>query len=199
LLEEREKKKMSTPNGKPSSPLRAPPHILALLERLHTLSLAQEPETNQVMSGLLELRKRDPAEGTRALNKLMSDKFVALDKEKCEFVYQLILSTGAKNVVEAGTSYGVSTIYLALAVGQNFPGGGGGGGGQGKVIATENEPEKISRAKGYWEEAGEAVTRHVELREGNLLTTLQKDLPEIDLLLLDSMIFHFEICIEICC
>jgi predicted O-methyltransferase YrrM len=184
---------MSTPNGKPSSPLRAPPHILALLERLHTLSLAQEPETNQVMSGLLELRKRDPAEGTRALNKLMSDKFVALDKEKCEFVYQLILSTGAKNVVEAGTSYGVSTIYLALAVGQNFPGGGGGG--QGKVIATENEPEKISRAKGYWEEAGEAVTRHVELREGNLLTTLQKDLPEIDLLLLDSMIFHFEICI----
>lgn len=173
---------MSTTSTK--SPIRGPPHILSLLDRLHTLSLAQEPETNAAISSVLDLRKRDPAAGTLALNKLMSDKFVALDKDKCEFVYQLILATGATNVVEAGTSYGVSTIYLALAVRQNSEEEEE----EGKVIATENEPEKARRAREHWAEAGEAVTRYVELREGDLLETLQRDMPVVDLLLLDSML-----------
>lgn len=162
----------------PSSFLRAPAHISRLLERLHTDSIAQEPSINQARDRLVELQKKDPIEGTRALDKLMSDKFVALEKEKCEFIYQLILATGAKNVVEAGTSYGVSTIYLALAVGHNSP--------DGKVIATEKEPEKVLKAKEHWLEAGKSVTDHVEIREGDLLETLQRDLCPIDLLLLDS-------------
>lgn len=64
-------------------------------------------------------------------------------------IYQLILATGAKNIIEAGTIYGVSTIYLALAVGRNSP--------NGKVIATEKEPEKVLRAKEHWLEAGVSV------------------------------------------
>lgn len=102
---------------------------------------------------------------------------------------------GVRNVVEAGTSFGVSTIYLALAVGQNVTqarkatGDGGNGMGEGKVIATEKEPSKAARAREYWKVAGEEVEPWIELREGNLLDTLkiEEGMPEeIDMLLLDS-------------
>ena len=81
-------------------------------------------------------------------------------------------------ILQAGTSYGVSTIYLALALKHN--------GAKGKVIATENEAKKIQKAKEYWAEAGEDVVDYIDLREGDLRETLRTDIPTIDLLLLDS-------------
>lgn len=111
----------------------------------------------------------------------MSDKFVALEQDKCLFVYNLIRASRAKTVLEIGTSYGVSTIYLALGVTQNYPEGGG------RVIGTELEGEKAKKARLYWDEAGEEVSGVIELREGDLRETLKVDLPdEIDFLLLDG-------------
>ncbi|KAM0237812.1 hypothetical protein ACHAP5_008937 [Fusarium lateritium] len=108
------------------------------------------------------------------------DKFVALDPDKCAFVYLLLRSMKARFVVEAGTSFGVSTIYLALAVAQNS------GSDSGKVIATENEPAKADRARKHWSQAGDDIERFIELREGDLRETLKTDLPEqVDFLLLD--------------
>ncbi|KAH6959054.1 S-adenosyl-L-methionine-dependent methyltransferase [Fusarium avenaceum] len=108
------------------------------------------------------------------------DKFVALDPDKCAFVYLLLRSMKARFVVEAGTSFGVSTIYLALAVAQNA------GSGSGRVIATENEPAKADRARKHWSQAGDDIQKVIELREGDLLETLKTDLPEqVDFLLLD--------------
>jgi predicted O-methyltransferase YrrM len=49
----------------------------------------------------------------------MRDKFIALDKDKCELIYHILHAITARTVVEAGTSFGVSTIYPALAVAQN--------------------------------------------------------------------------------
>lgn len=83
--------------------------------------------------------------------------------------------------IQAGTSFGVSTIYLALAVSANTASGG-----TGRVIATENEPSKANIARQNWKEAGEEVERVIELREGDLRETLQVDLPTVDMLLLDS-------------
>ncbi|PPJ58374.1 hypothetical protein CBER1_10781 [Cercospora berteroae] len=111
----------------------------------------------------------------------MLDKFIALDQDKCQFVYQLINATGATNVVEAGTSFGVSTIYLALAVAQTKAATGKAG----TVIATEKEPQKAEIARGYWKQCGSAVEQQIDLRVGDLLETLKTDLPQIDLLLLD--------------
>ncbi|KAM0299860.1 hypothetical protein ACHAPM_007090 [Fusarium culmorum] len=108
------------------------------------------------------------------------DKFVALDPDKCAFVYLLLRSMKARFVVEAGTSFGVSTIYLALAVAQNS------GSQPGKVIATENEPTKAVRARENWGRAGDDIEKFIELREGDLRETLKTDLPEqVDFLLLD--------------
>lgn len=170
------------------SPIRAPPHILALLSKLHKLSLDQERALAQAghkwtASVLNDFRDEASPESARAqFDTLMRDKFIALEPEKCQFVYQLISAMQATNVVEAGTSFGVSTIYLSLAVGQVSKATGK----KGVVIATEKEAGKAAVAREHWKECGEEVEKYIDLREGDLLETLKVDVPQIDLLLLDS-------------
>lgn len=165
---------MSNPSP---NPVIAPAHVLALLDRLHELSSRKEAELGTFLEEDHKLRQTDPQAADRELARITSDQLVALDKDKCYFVYQLIRSTAAKTVVEAGTGSGVSTIYLALAVSANDPQ-------NGRVIATENEAHKVIRARSNWKECGDAIQSRIYLREGNILETL-KDCPEIDLLLLD--------------
>lgn len=132
--------------------------------------------------GDLEDRSSAGSDAKDEFDKLMADKFIALDEDKCHFTYQLITAMGAANIVEAGTSFGVSTICPALAVGQTTTAIGT----LGKVIATENEPQKAATAKNYCRQCGELVGKHIDLREGDILETLKQDLPPVDLLLLDS-------------
>jgi predicted O-methyltransferase YrrM len=47
----------------------------------------------------------------------MANKFASLERAMCQLVYLLVCSIGARAVIEVSTSFGVSTIYLALAVG----------------------------------------------------------------------------------
>ena len=61
----------------------------------------------------------------------MADKLVALDRRKAEFCYLTCRAISARRVVEVGTSFGVSTLYLAAAVRDN---------GGGVVFAAEYEP-----------------------------------------------------------
>lgn len=170
------------------SPVDAPEHVQQLLSDLHKVSLEQEAaisKTGKVMSSdvLGDLEDKLPHDTARGeFDKLMLDKFIALDEDKCQFVYQLINATGATNIVEAGTSFGVSTIYLALAVARTKAALGK----PGTVIATEKETEKVGIARKYWKQCGEVVESQIDLRVGDLLETLKRDLPEVDLLLLDS-------------
>lgn len=170
------------------SPIDAPPHVLELLSRLHKTSLEQEAtisKKGKVFSADVRGYLEDKAPGgdvNAQFDKLMLDKFIALDEDKCQFMYQLINAMGATNMVEAGTSFGVSTIYMALAVSQVKAATGK----SGTVIATEKETEKAQIARQYWEQCGENVQSQIDLREGDLLETLKTNLPEVDLLLLDS-------------
>lgn len=54
------------------------------------------------------------------------------------------------------------------------------------MIGTENEETKAGKAREIWKEAGEGISDMIDLRQGDLRETLKDDLPEIDLLLLDS-------------
>lgn len=155
------------------------------------ISIDASPELLQVLQDLhAEAAAEEPYVSTDGATSTALTKFVALDPDKCAAVYLLLRSAGAKYVVEAGTSFGLSTIYLALAVSRNV----GGRQGEGKVIATENEPTKAAKAKQHWRRAGSEVEPFIELREGDILQTLQSNLPEeIDFLLLDSESASFEI------
>jgi predicted O-methyltransferase YrrM len=163
-----------------------------LLVKLHAESAAQEKSVSQTLFYLSRLIKYYVS-GTlwnKSADDHMRDKFVSLEEDKCQFMYLLARSIGAKNIVEAGTSFGVSTIYLGLAVGQNVADAKAAGQSvTGKVIATEKEPTKAERARKHWAQAGEEVEPWIELRVGDLLETLkvEEGMPEqIDLLLLDS-------------
>lgn len=177
-----------------ASSIAASTELSALLEKLHALSSAQENSYGQSFFYLTRLGRYllFGESWSAGADDHMRDKFVALEPDKCQFVYLLARSMGALNIVEAGTSFGVSTMYLALAVGHNVAQAKASGGAtttRGKVIGTEKEPTKAAKAREYWKEAGEEVEPWIELREGDLLETLkvEEGMPEqIDMLLLDS-------------
>ncbi len=82
----------------------------------------------------------------------------------------------ARAIVEFGTSFGISTLHLAAALKDN---------GGGRLIGSELEPSKAARARANLASAG--LGELVEIREGDALETLGRDLPEsIDLVLLDG-------------
>ncbi|MBA17165.1 MAG: methyltransferase [Sphingomonas sp.] len=106
----------------------------------------------------------------------LKDAPLAVSRDTGLLLYMLARAVVADSIVEFGTSFGISTIYLAAALRDN---------GGGRLITCEFEPEKIARAQAHLTEAGLASL--VEFRAGDALETLRSDLPEtIDLLLLDG-------------
>jgi predicted O-methyltransferase YrrM len=105
----------------------------------------------------------------------MKDFFIPISPEQGRFVYLVARSLGAKNIVEFGTSFGISTIYLAAAVKDN-------GGGQ--VIGSEIEASKHARARAHIAEAG--LSDFVDVRLGDALETLQNIPDSIDMVLIDG-------------
>src|SRR5438105_12358585 len=106
----------------------------------------------------------------------------ALDRVKAEFCYQLCRTIDARRIVEIGTSYRVSTLYLAAAVRDNIRAGGG----SGVVIGTEYEPEKARAARAHFSEAG--LSTFIDLREGDLRETLRQIEGPVDFVLVDIWI-----------
>lgn len=106
----------------------------------------------------------------------MKDMPLPVSRETGALLYMLARSTGAHSIVEFGTSFGISTLHLAAALRDN---------GGGKLITCEFEPSKVARAREHLTVGG--VIDLVEMREGDALETLSRDLPaNIDLVLLDG-------------
>ena len=159
------------------------PRIDALLDRLYAQSTSQ----NEALGSYFSARAEEPDFDWNAFdartNQFLSDKLVALDREKAEFCYQICRALRAKRVVEAGTSFGVSTLFLAAAVRDNLRGNSSGGGKEGIVIGTEYEPEKAKAARANFAEAG--LSDFIELREGDLRETLLDVGAPVDFMLID--------------
>ncbi len=121
----------------------------------------------------------DPNKFDDRTNRFLRDKLVALDRDKAEFCYQVCRALKARRVVEAGTSFGVSTLFLAAAVRDNLQSYGG----DGIVIGTEYESEKAKAARSNFAEAG--LSAWIDLREGDLRETLKDVGGPVDFMLID--------------
>jgi len=112
----------------------------------------------------------------RALYGALRDMPLAVSREAGRLLYMLARGSKARTIVEFGTSFAISTLHLAAGLRDN-------GGGQ--LITCEFEPTKVERARANLTEGG--LIDLVEIREGDALETLSRDLPDtIDLLLLDG-------------
>ena len=121
----------------------------------------------------------DPARQDGEFRQFFADKLVALERNKAEFCFQLCRSLRARRLVEAGTSFGISTLFLAAALRQNLQEDGG----TGKIYCAEYEPDKVRTARENFSRAG--VADLIDLAEGDLLTELQEVEGPIDLVLMD--------------
>jgi predicted O-methyltransferase YrrM len=104
------------------------------------------------------------------------DIHLPVSAETGNLLYMLARSTGARHIVEFGTSFGVSTIFLAAALKDN---------GGGMLIGSEFEPGKVAQARENLRTA--KLHEFVDIRDGDALETLARDMPAaIDLVLLDG-------------
>src|SRR5713226_4372596 len=159
------------------------PRIDALLDRLYAQSACQNEALASYFSARAEEGSLDWNAFDARTNQFLSDKLIALDREKAEFCYQICRALRATRVVEAGTSFGVSTLFLAAAVRNNLRGNLRGKGVEGIVIGTEYEPEKAKAARANFGEAG--LSDLIELREGDLRETLADVGGPVDFMLID--------------
>ena len=150
------------------------PHVEAMLARLHATSEAQMQEMGAYFGGRAQAGDLDWKRLDADAHRFMADKLVALEPDKALFCHQMCRALHARRVVEIGTSYGVSTVYLAAAVRAN---------GGGLVIGTEYEPAKAAAARAHLEDAGLADL--VDLRVGDLRETLKTLEGPIDFVLMD--------------
>jgi predicted O-methyltransferase YrrM len=145
----------------------------AVLDRLHAASDAQAPDIDAYYAAGAGRPSGYESEDS-AGRAFWRDKFVALDRDKAEFVYLLCRANGARRVIEAGTSFGVSTLYLAAAVRDN---------GGGLVTTCDIEDAKAAVATRNFAEA--RLSDQVDLRVGDIRETLRQLNEAIDVLLLD--------------
>jgi predicted O-methyltransferase YrrM len=149
------------------------PKLEALIARLQAKSHAQEPDAPAYYQRRADAGRTDWSMDAED-HAYYADKLVALEEPKAEFCYGLCRAIGARRIVELGTSFGVSTMYLAAAVRDN---------GGGIVIGTEHEPHKAKAARANFAEAGLADL--IDLREGDLRETLKTLEAPVDFVLCD--------------
>ena len=153
--------------------------VAPLLNRLFDEASALSPRSNPDMAELsqeeLERLMRSKTEYLDFYGRL-KDFPLAVSKETGALLYMLARSCRARTVVEFGTSFGISTLHLAAALRDN---------GGGLLITSEFESSKVAQARDNLKAGG--LLDLVEIREGDALRTLGKDLPDsIDLVLLDG-------------
>jgi predicted O-methyltransferase YrrM len=102
------------------------------------------------------------------------EAYLAISKEQGEDLVQLIKENNLKNIVEFGTSFGISTLFLAQGVLET----------NGHVITTELLTSKAKKAIENFKKAN--VNELIEVRVGDALETLKNHKKPIDFLLLDG-------------
>jgi predicted O-methyltransferase YrrM len=105
----------------------------------------------------------------------MGDLTLAISPEQGLFAYQMVRLMKPKRIVEFGTSFGVSTVYLASGLKDN---------GAGKVIGSEFVKSKVDEAKSNLNRLG--LLKWTDIRYGDARITLADQDGPVDMVLLDG-------------
>ena len=153
--------------------------VASLLDRLfaeaEAVRVADIPAVAELSGDEQQRLMRSKTEYLNLYHRL-KDAPLPVSRQTGALLYMLARGCGARNIVEFGTSFGISTLHLAAALRDN---------GGGRLITSEFELSKVARAREHLAAGG--LLDLVEIRAGDALETLRSDLPEqIDLLLLDG-------------
>lgn len=149
-------------------------NLARLLDGLHSASDAQLGAIGEYLGDGDDRRPTGFEPSDSSDRAFWHDKLVAIDADKARFVYQVARSMDAHHILEAGTSHGVSTLYLAAAVHDN---------GGGDVVTFEHEAHKADIARAHLEQVD--LARYVSIEVGDIRTKLANHAGTVDLLLLD--------------
>ena len=75
----------------------------------------------------------------------LKDLWLPVSRNTGTLLYALARGSGARAIVEFGTSFGLSTLHLAAALRDN---------GGGRLITSEFEPSKVARAREHLQQSG---------------------------------------------
>lgn len=104
----------------------------------------------------------------------LKDAYIPISPDQGNLLYLTARSIDAKTIVEFGTSFGISALYLAAAARANG----------GRFIGSEKESNKIAAARSNLAAAG--LDQVSEVRAGDAMQTLADIDGPIDLVLLDG-------------
>jgi predicted O-methyltransferase YrrM len=104
----------------------------------------------------------------------------ALDPDAAKFVSLLAVSKKAKTIVEVGTGFGYSTLWLAYAAASTG----------GKVISCEIDPARAQQAQANVDKA--KMTGYVEIITGDAREILRHRTEPVDLLFIDAEYGQYE-------
>ena len=148
----------------------ADPNVTELLQRLHSEADAQMPELRTPF-GARGKNEQTP----EAWPEQLRDFYLPVSREQGRFLYQTVRAVRPERVVEFGSSFGVSAIYLAAGLRDN---------GAGIVIGSELIDEKAATARTNLSTAG--LDDLVDIRTGDARLTLNDPGGSIDIVLLDG-------------
>ena len=149
----------------------ADPKIVEILDRLHRDAELQRPALRKKAAAIRQGAKM-PADWAEQLR----DFYLPVSREQGRFLYQTVRGVRAERVVEFGSSFGISSIYLAAGLRDNDSGG--------ILIGSELLEDKAETARRNLATAG--LADYVEIRSGDARTTLLDPGSPVDVVLLDG-------------
>nr|WP_042191873.1 class I SAM-dependent methyltransferase [Kibdelosporangium sp. MJ126-NF4]CEL20340.1 O-methyltransferase [Kibdelosporangium sp. MJ126-NF4]CTQ97565.1 O-methyltransferase (EC 2.1.1.-) [Kibdelosporangium sp. MJ126-NF4] len=140
------------------------PGITAVLDRL--FKAAEDDASQNVTVDLSDARAAADA---------LADVYMPISADGGKLLYTLVRAIRPRTVVEFGTSYGISTIYLGAAIADN---------GTGHVYGSELSTAKVEAARDNIAEAG--LADHATVLPGDARETFADITGPIELVLLDG-------------
>ena len=157
------------------------PAITAVLARLHASAAADKWKIIPRVPRYFWAKFTGGLADNSIQHRLFSDLYSAVTPERGAVLYLIARAIRARRIVEFGSSFGISTLYLAAAVRDNFPGEAAP---VAQVVGSDMEERKVAAARKNIHDA--ELSDLVTVLQGDALQTLQSVEGPIDLAFLDG-------------